>query len=481
MRRVGPAAAALILSALTSCGLFERWQSGEIDPSQVAGRDVPCEAAIARRTQTWRVRYAIDRATRDTQRADRVADFDSRTLVSRNGQPIDDADAIQLDGEWWPSLPPRPTFAEIEAQRQTLEKADLPRLDKRAEFFLECAAEELSASERVYRQALAALQQGQTVQATHGLGRVANIQILGAATGTGPSRDRAVTENPVSVPATPKLWRVDATAGRDSNDGLTAPFATISRALDAAQYGDTVRVAPGTYTAEAGEIFPLTVGGGVTLEGNPAGQGDGVILRGGGTYVSPSWMRQSVTIVAKDNARVSGFTASNPNLRGTAVWIEVGMAEITRNTFADNHREGVFVAGDAAPEIRENVFVNNGGNGASYTRNSGGTFANNTIRSSGYGIAIGDMASPSVSANDIRDNQYGLVISGEARPAIANNAIANSTRDGIVITNSARPSLQGNAIANSGHSDIANATGLPLDVDTDSVATAEPPLAESDR
>ncbi|MEM9155382.1 MAG: DUF1565 domain-containing protein [Cyanobacteria bacterium P01_F01_bin.33] len=488
MQSAGRVVAALSVATLTSCGLFERWQSGDLNTDRVAGRDVPCEAAIARRTQRWQVRYVIDRTTRDTQPADRVVTFASRTLVTQNGQPSAEAEAIQLDGDWWPSMPPRPDFQEIEGVRRSLERADMPRIDRQAEFFLACDAGELSASERVYRKALTALQQGQTVRATHGLGRVANIQVLGTVTGAKPEpqtslqpqANRTTSDRTAPTPTRPKLWHVDGAAGRDSNDGsLTAPLATISRALAAAQYGDTVRIAPGTYTEESGEIFPLEVGGGVTLAGNAEGRGDSVIVRGGGKYVSPSWMRQNIAIVAKDNARVAGLTVSNPNLRGTGVWIEVGTVEIHRNTFADNHREGVFVAGDAAPDIRDNVFVNNGGNGASYTRNSGGTFASNIVRSSGYGVAIGDMASPLLSANDIRDNQYGLVISGQARPNLQDNAIANSTRDGIVVTNSARPNLQGNAIANSGQSDLNNNTGAPLDVD--SVATAEQSPAESDR
>ncbi|MEO0854451.1 MAG: DUF1565 domain-containing protein, partial [Cyanobacteria bacterium J06648_11] len=371
---------------------------------------------------------------------------------------------------------------------RSLERADMPSLEKRAEFFLECEVGELSASDRLYRKALNAFQQGQSVRATHGLGRVATLQISGTATGIPPEsalpphRDRVSNTDADPAQTLPRILHVDGASGRDSNDGTaTTPYATISRALAAARYGDTVRVAPGTYTDASDERFPLEVKAGVTLEGNPSDRGDGVFVRGGGKYVSPSWMRQDVTILAKDNATVTGLTVGNPNLRGTGVWIEVGTAEISRNTFADNHREGVFVAGDAAPDIRDNVFVNNGGNGVSYTRNSGGTFENNTIRSSGYGMAIGDRSSPTVITNDLRDNQYGLVVSGDARPMLQDNAIANSVRDGIVVTNQARPTLQGNAIANSGQYDLNNNTGLPLDLEGNAIAVAAPvnPASES--
>ncbi|MEO1133739.1 MAG: DUF1565 domain-containing protein [Cyanobacteria bacterium J06639_1] len=482
MGRVGQIGVALSLTTLTSCGLFDRIQSGDIQTDRVAGRDVPCEAAIAKRTHAWQVRYVIDRTTRDNQPEDRVETFASRTVAIRNGQPPAQGEAVNVRGEWWPASPPRPEFSEIEARRKSLEKADAPTLDRQAEYFLDCEVGELSASERLYRKALDAFQQGQSVRATHGLGRVANIQISGAATGISPDSELPTQSdrraNPDSEPpqTLPRMLHVDGAIGRDSNDGTaSSPYATISRALANAQYGDTVRVAPGTYTDESDERFPLEVKAGVTLEGNPGDRGEGVFVRGGGKYVSPSWMRQDVTILAKDNATVTGLTVGNPNLRGTGVWIEVGTADISRNTFADNHREGVFVAGDAAPDIRDNVFVNNGGNGASYTRNSGGIFINNTIRSSGYGMAIGDMSSPTVTGNDLRDNQYGLVISGDARPTLQDNAIANSTRDGIVVTNNARPTLQGNAIANSGQYDLNNNTGLPIDLEGNAIATAASP------
>ncbi|MEO0854616.1 MAG: hypothetical protein AAFY15_14095, partial [Cyanobacteria bacterium J06648_11] len=149
MRRTSQVGLVLSLATLTSCGLFERWQSGDLQTDRVAGRDVPCEAAIAKRTHAWQVRYVIDRATRDTQPEDRVETFARRTLAIRNGQPPATNDAVNVNEEWWPPVPPRPEFSDIEAQRRSLERADMPSLEKRAEFFLECEVGELSASDRL--------------------------------------------------------------------------------------------------------------------------------------------------------------------------------------------------------------------------------------------------------------------------------------------------------------------------------------------
>jgi hypothetical protein len=59
-------------------------------------------------------------------------------------------------------------------------------------------------------------------------------------------------------------WFV-ATLGLDSNQGIneSGAFATLTKALDMANPGDTVHIFPGTYI----EVFPLTVPQGVTVKG----------------------------------------------------------------------------------------------------------------------------------------------------------------------------------------------------------------------
>lgn len=59
-------------------------------------------------------------------------------------------------------------------------------------------------------------------------------------------------------------WFVSA-LGSDSNQGIneSGAFATLTKALDMANPGDTVHIFPGTYT----EVFPLTVPVGVTVKG----------------------------------------------------------------------------------------------------------------------------------------------------------------------------------------------------------------------
>jgi cytoskeletal protein CcmA (bactofilin family) len=60
-------------------------------------------------------------------------------------------------------------------------------------------------------------------------------------------------------------WYVSEDAGSDSNDGRRpwTPFASLKYALTQVSSGDTILLAPGTYT----EVFPLTVPQGVTVRG----------------------------------------------------------------------------------------------------------------------------------------------------------------------------------------------------------------------
>ncbi len=95
-------------------------------------------------------------------------------------------------------------------------------------------------------------------------------------------------------------WYVDVASGSDANPGTAdSPFKTITAGLAAASEGDVVRVAPGTYRAAAmneigvalapeGELFPLMVPSGVTL--NSSGGPDVTIIDGeneGGDLVMP--------------------------------------------------------------------------------------------------------------------------------------------------------------------------------------------------
>ncbi|MCL1465310.1 DUF1565 domain-containing protein [Argonema galeatum] len=269
------------------------------------------------------------------------------------------------------------------------------------------------------------------------------------------------------TPASANILYINPQTGNDSagtSNSQATPYRTITFALGQAQPGTTIQLAPGSYTAETGEVFPLVIKRGITLRGDESTKGQGIVIIGGGQYISPTFSRQDVTILAETESQITGLTITNPNKRGTGVWVESTNPTIGNNTFSDSKREGVFVTGNGTPKIQNNLFTRNDGNGISIARSAAGEIRANLFQSTGFGIAIGGTASPLVVENRIIQNTDGIYINDSARPVLRNNLIQNNTRDGVVVTINAQPDLGtasnpgNNIIRNNGKLDLHNAT-----------------------
>ncbi|MEB3180773.1 MAG: DUF1565 domain-containing protein [Nostocaceae cyanobacterium] len=221
------------------------------------------------------------------------------------------------------------------------------------------------------------------------------------------------------------------------------PYRTITYALQQATPGTTIQLASGEYSTEA---FPLALPPGVSLQGNQSQQGEGVVINGGNFYLSPSFARQNVTVIASENTQISGLTITNPNLRGTGIWVESGNPIIRNNTFVNNKREGIFVTGNAAPRIENNRFVNNSANGLSVAKEAQGEIRGNIFENTGFGMAIGGNSSPIVADNQIRGNRNGIVLTEEAHPRLQSNVIENNREYGLVIMGKSQPDLSDNTL-----------------------------------
>ncbi len=258
---------------------------------------------------------------------------------------------------------------------------------------------------------------------------------------------------------------VSASRGNDSGDGTQrAPLRTITQALKQAEPDTVILLAPGTYSTATGEVFPLILRSGVTLQGNPLDRGEKVILRGGGDYISPTFARQNITLLAAKGSIVSGVTVTNPNSRGYGLWVESSSPVVVKNTFTGNTHDGISVVGNSAPIVRENNFVENGANGITVYGNSQGEIRDNLFQKTGFGINVAENAAPMVVGNRIIYNQDGILIQGKARPIVRGNYIEQNTRDGIVAIAQSFPDLGNssepgrNTIRNNGRYDLHNAT-----------------------
>jgi len=124
---------------------------------------------------------------------------------------------------------------------------------------------------------------------------------------------------------------------------------TITYAPQQAEPGTTIQLAPGSYSSESGEVSPLVIKQGVVLKGDESNLGQNIVITGGDRYISPTFRRQNAVLAEKDST-ISGV-ATNPNKRGTALWIESTNPTVKHSTFANSNREGIFVTG-LAPRLR---------------------------------------------------------------------------------------------------------------------------------
>lgn len=266
----------------------------------------------------------------------------------------------------------------------------------------------------------------------------------------------------------PTLY-VNPATGKDTATGsAAAPLKTLTKALQQAKTGTTVLLAPGTYNTPGGEVFPLVIPSGVMVLGNEPNKGQGIAIAGSGTYASPTFGNQNVTLRLESNAQLRGVTVTNPVERGTGVWIESTSPMVANNTFTGCRREGVFVTGSGKPLIVDNVFLQNAASGIFLVRNAKGEVRRNVCQKTGYGIAISDSAAPLITDNKLVSNHAGVFLSREARPVLRRNLIEKNTNGGLVITGSARPDIgspqdpAGNILRDNGKADLQNGTSLTL-------------------
>lgn len=251
-------------------------------------------------------------------------------------------------------------------------------------------------------------------------------------------------------------------AGAGSSD--VSAFKTITYAMQQAKPGTIVQLARGNYIKDTGEVFPIQIPKDVTLRGSESDKGSTVAIIGGGFYISKTYARQSATLLTSDGVQVRGVTVTNPNTRGTGIWVESNNPEIQNCTFTSNNREGIFITGTANPKVQQNVFYKNGGNGISSANNSKGLIESNLFQDTGFGLAVSGNAAPLITSNRIIENTDGLYINDNAKPILRNNVIENNKRDGIVATIAARPDLGtaeqagNNTVRNNRQFDINNSS-----------------------
>ncbi len=235
---------------------------------------------------------------------------------------------------------------------------------------------------------------------------------------------------------------VDAVKGNNAGPGnAQAPYKTITAALQAAVPGTVIQVQPGKYDEVNGEVFPLVVRSGITLQGNVSDRGKDTLVQGGGKFLSPTVAGQIVGIVAQKGTTIQGLTISNPQKRGYGIWVEGTDPTINRNTLTGSGNDGIMLTGTAGGKITENFFYKNPSDGVTMLRMANPLIQGNVFEDTGFALNIDEKSSPVVKDNVVVNNADGIVILGKSTPTLRGNRIERNRRSGIAIVGEAQPNL----------------------------------------
>ncbi|MEN9223064.1 MAG: DUF1565 domain-containing protein [Thermostichus sp. BF3_bins_97] len=282
---------------------------------------------------------------------------------------------------------------------------------------------------------------------------------------TGISGDQTLPSAPPLPDNRPAIF-VDAANGSDTRgDGSrNNPFQTITHAAQRAPSGSVIQLFPGVYSEQSGEIFPIRLKGGLTLRGDESTLGEGYLITGGGTYISPTVARQNVTMLAETGAEVRGVTMRNEGRRGYALWVESAAPRVLNNSFVGSIHDGIFITGASNPWVEGNRFYQNGANGISVLGTSQPTIVNNLFQETGFGLTLDQRSTPIVRNNRILQNRTGVIVGGSSQPMLRNNFIAQNLETGLTAITTALPDLGtasdpgNNIFEGNGQYDINNST-----------------------
>ena len=256
-------------------------------------------------------------------------------------------------------------------------------------------------------------------------------------------------------------WYVDSIDGDDLTGTGTssAPFKTITHALDVASSWDTIRVEVGEpYDAANGEVFPIEMKRGVDIQGIWIPVIDGTIkptISGGASYAIPGTER-FVSVLGADDASISGFkfiaisTSDSPS--ETSILCNSTSPIIQHNLFTgvDGHA-GITTLGNAHPVIRDNYFT--GWRVPSFSLAWGITAYEESyplVESNDFvgigGVDCTDYSHVTFDGNTFSCVRQGIVARSESNPTIVNNTLTGNRNCGIFIGENSTPMIQNNVI-----------------------------------
>ena len=260
---------------------------------------------------------------------------------------------------------------------------------------------------------------------------------------------------------------VNPQTGRNTNNGSdNAPFKTLTHALSVVNPNSIIKLAPGNYNSTNGEVFPIQLKSGVTVQGEASDRGQNVIIQGSGLFLSKTSARQQITVLGNDGAGLLGVTVSNLDPQGYGLWIESSSPVVSDSTFTNNGHDGVSIVGNSAPILKNNYFYNNGANGITVYGTSRPDIRDSIFEKTGFGINIAQNSAPRITGNRVTGNKDGIVVQGNATPVFRSNVIDGNDRDGLVAIAASRPDL--GTQSDQGNNTFMNNGGLDINAKSNS-------------
>ena len=230
------------------------------------------------------------------------------------------------------------------------------------------------------------------------------------------------------------VLHVNAATGHDQQGLGSAeqPYKTITQALRMAPATSTViLLAPGHYSQDSGEQFPLRLRPGITIQGNN-GEARSTIIAGGGEFQTGN-RTYHATVLTADRSGIANVAVSNS--KGSGIWITTGSPILRRVALISNAVAGVQVT-DGAPVI-ENSYFNGNQYGLSIQGNGRAIIRGNYFEATGRAITVDSPATPIINNNRIARNDVGIALKNNARPLIEANVLDGNGRNGVVEVESA--------------------------------------------
>lgn len=267
------------------------------------------------------------------------------------------------------------------------------------------------------------------------------------------------------VQATVKTLEVDPIRGIDQPSGRPhLPYKTLTAALVAAQGNAVIKLAPGTYSPESGERFPLVIGDRVVVMGQETSQGEGIVVAGGGAV--PGDILISAALVVEDQAQVRGVTIQNP--QGVGVLVRSGVPLVRACRLSQCGQAGIQVMGMASPLLLQVQGDQMTGVGLMWMEQAKGEIRDCILQRCNVGIHLVGASAPLLTDNQCANNQTGMRVAGTASPVLRRNRLVHNQQWGLLVQDRGQPDLgypadeAHNVVRHNRQGDLRNDTGYTL-------------------